>query len=129
MARSNAADDRTLSSFLAAFIATGAFLLSALAIVVVSTYQPGAATVTAQAPVAVSLKEFSISPATINAGTGQVTLTITNAGTQTHNLEVKGINKKSADIPAGGTATLDLGKVEAGTYAVICVVPGTRRRA
>jgi FtsP/CotA-like multicopper oxidase with cupredoxin domain len=126
MSRPSSAGDRSFTSTVAAFVATGAFLLSALAIVVVSTYEPSTSTsaVAAQAPVAVKLSEFAISPATISAGTGELTLAISNVGTQTHNIEVKGLNKKSPDIPAGGSATLDLGKVPAGTYTVVCLIPG-----
>ena len=124
MSRPRSADDRSLNSFVTSFVAIGAFLFAALAIVVVATYDPGSSTAATQAPVAVTLDEFTISPATISAGSGDLTLTITNAGTQTHNLEVKGIGKKSPDIPAGGTATLELGKVSEGTYAVVCLIAG-----
>jgi FtsP/CotA-like multicopper oxidase with cupredoxin domain len=124
MPRPASPEDRSFFSFVAALVATGAFLLAAMAIVVVSTYEPGGGTVAEQGPIAVTLNEFSITPATISAGSGQVTLQITNAGTQVHNLEVKGIGKKTPDIPAGGTATLDLGKVEPGTYPVLCLISG-----
>ena len=124
MARSAQPEDRSFFSFFAAFTSVAAFLLAALGIVVVSTYDPGSATVAAQAPVAVTLSEFAITPATISAGTGGVTLSITNTGAQTHNIEVKGVNKKTPDIAPGGTATLDLGKVAAGSYVVVCLIPG-----
>ena len=124
MTRPQSQEDRSFFSFVATFVSVGAFLLAALGLVVVATYDPGSATVTTQAPIAVSLTEFAISPSTISAGTGAVTLTVTNNGSQVHNLEVKGLDKKTPDIQPGGTATLDLGKVEAGTYPVLCLIAG-----
>lgn len=123
MPRQTPADRDFLSTF-ASLTAIAAFLLAALGIIVVATYDPAGSTTATQAPVAVELSEFKITPATIAAGTGNVVLSITNTGTMTHNLEVKGLNKKTADIPAGQTATLDLGTVAAGSYTVVCLIPG-----
>ena len=116
--------ERDLLSYFASFTAVGAFLFGAVAILVVSLGDTPAKAVAAQAPVAVSLSEFAITPGTISAGTGHVVLTVTNRGTTAHNLQVKALGKATADIPAGQTATLDLGDVEAGTYKVICAIPG-----
>jgi len=124
MSRSGPVEDRSTFSIFAAFTSVAAFLLATLGIVVVATYDPGSAVVATQAPVAVTLAEFTISPSTISVGTGAVTLTVTNTGTQIHNLEVKGLNKKTPDIAPGGSATLDLGTVPAGTYVVVCLIPG-----
>ena len=124
MSRTGPVEDRSMFSIFAAFTSVAAFLLATLGIVVVATYDPGSAAVTAQAPVAVTLSEFKITPSTIAVGTGPVTLTVTNTGTQVHNLEVKGLNMKTPDIQPGGTATLDLGTVAAGTYVVVCLIPG-----
>jgi uncharacterized cupredoxin-like copper-binding protein len=117
-------DDRSVLSMFAAFTAVAAFLLAALGIVVVATYTPGTSTTSTQGPIAVTLAEFSIAPATISAATGNVVLEVTNTGTQVHNLMVKGLDKKTPDIPAGGSATLDLGTVGAGTFEVVCLIAG-----
>jgi plastocyanin len=116
--------DRDFLSLFASFTAIGAFLIAALGILVVATYDPAESTAATQAPVAVALSEFEISPATITAGTGKVVLSVTNDGTMAHNLQVKGLGKKTADLAAGQSATLDLGEVAAGTYTVVCTIPG-----
>lgn len=73
--------------------------------------------------ISVTLSEFAISPATINAAPGNVVLQVSNAGSIAHNLTVKDL-KATADLEAGHTATLDLGSLSAGTYDVYCSIPG-----
>jgi nitrite reductase (NO-forming) len=53
-----------------------------------------------------------------------VKIKVANSGPSVHNLEVKGLSKKTADLKPGESADLDLGKVKAGTYDVICNIPG-----
>jgi FtsP/CotA-like multicopper oxidase with cupredoxin domain len=113
-------------STFAALTSIVAFLMAALAIGAVTfidgdTTGSAAATVTT---VDVALSEFAISPVTINAAAGPVKLAITNSGKVAHNLSIDALGKKTADIAPGGTATLDLGDVKAGTYAVQCLVAG-----
>ena len=71
-----------------------------------------------------TLSEFKVTPATINAKAGHVTLALTNTGSQMHNLSIASLGKTSAEVQAGGSSSFDLGVVSAGTYAVICLVPG-----
>jgi manganese oxidase len=52
------------------------------------------------------------------------TITVTNAGTMTHNLGIKGTDLVTPDIPPGGSATLDLSSLEPGSYTVICTIAG-----
>jgi plastocyanin len=114
-------------SLIAAFVSVGAFFFSGLAIVVVATIDggsSGSSGVAAEAaPIPVTLSEFKIAPAAIAAASGHVQLQITNSGSQTHNVSVVGV-KKSPDIAAGKTGTLDLGELKAGTYQVLCEIPG-----
>ena len=73
----------------------------------------------------VTLTEFAIDPSMIDVSTGG-TLTVRNAGAAVHNLEVEGADLKTADLQAGGTASLDLSGLEAGDYTVFCNLPGHR---
>jgi hypothetical protein len=60
----------------------------------------------------VSLSEFKVSPVTIGAGGS---LMVMNEGSATHNLAIDGTDIKTADIPAGGDETVELGGLEPGT--------------
>lgn len=75
------------------------------------------------APVAVTLSEFSITPAAIAVPKGGQ-LTVTNSGTMTHNLSVGGTSVKLPDLAAGATATLDLSSLAPGSYDLYCAIPG-----
>ena len=73
--------------------------------------------------ISATLSEFevSLSAAEIGAG-GQIA--VTNAGSMVHNVGIEGTDLVTPDIPAGGTATLDLSSLEPGTYTVYCEIPG-----
>lgn len=77
----------------------------------------------AAAPVAVALSEFSIAPGTITVPIGGK-IEVTNNGTVDHNVAVTDTAIKSADIPAGGSETLDLSELEPGEYELFCAIPG-----
>jgi plastocyanin len=77
----------------------------------------------ASAPVSVALSEFAISPAEISVPLGGK-IAITNNGSVDHNVAVLDTAIKSADLPAGGTETLDLSSLEPGTYELFCAIPG-----
>jgi uncharacterized cupredoxin-like copper-binding protein len=76
-------------------------------------------------PVAVSLSEFTISPAPLTASAGG-TLAVTNDGTTTHDLTVEGQDLATPTLDAGGTADLDVSALAPGTYTVFCSIPGHR---
>lgn len=119
-------EPRMISAF-ASFTAIAAFLIAVVSVIVVVNKDTGGASSAASgtnAPIQVSLKEFSITPKTFTASPGKITFDIKNDGTMVHNLGVQSLGKVSPDIPAGGTGTLDLGTVPAGTYQVICEIPG-----
>jgi uncharacterized cupredoxin-like copper-binding protein len=84
----------------------------------------GAAGVGAGAAAAqVSLSEFSISPLMISASQDGG-IDIVNNGTVEHNLAVQGTDVRTAMIPSGESAHLDLSGLAAGTYTVFCEVAG-----
>jgi len=123
MSPASSTNDRSMVSVFAILLALVAFGISTLGIAVFRNSDGGSVT-TQAAPIAVSLSEYKIAPATITAPVGHVQLSVTNAGTMVHNLSVTPGGKRTPDIPAGGTVTLDLGTLAAGTYQVECLVPG-----
>lgn len=71
----------------------------------------------------VSLTEFAIT-GDLTAPAGEVSLNVTNGGTMDHNLAEVDLDVRTAMLPAGQSATLDLGDLAPGTYTLICEVPG-----
>lgn len=74
--------------------------------------------------VSVTLKEFSISPAMIDAKPGDITVSVTNLGTMEHNFSIKELGQATKNIQPGETVTLKLSNVKAGNYTTYCSVPG-----
>ena len=110
---------------IAIMISLGAFLLAGICVAVVSSHSSSSSSsVTAAGPIPVTLTEFKITPAAIEATAGDVVLSVTNSGTTAHNLSVTPGGQKTPDIPPGKTVPLDLGKLAAGTYQVECLIPG-----
>jgi nitrite reductase (NO-forming) len=108
---------------MALVVATGAFLVAALGLVAASLHTEGSVSAGPTGPIMVGLSEFAITPSNIKASAGPVELQITNTGTQVHNLEVVGFGT-SPDVAPGGTTTLTLPDMAAGTYEVICNIAG-----
>ena len=71
----------------------------------------------------ITLGEYKIE-GTLTVPAGNVALNITNGGTIEHNVEIKELGKKSANIKSGASGKLDLGNVEPGTYEIICNIAG-----
>lgn len=95
-------------------------------------------------PIAITLTEMAINPATSSAAAGEVTLDVKNDGKMPHEVVVIKTDKKAADlgpadaegrvseagslgetgdIDAGASKTLTL-KLDKGHYALICNMPG-----
>ena len=110
-----------------AFVAVliGVFGIAALvvALLIGTNKSEGAASTTASGPAAVTLSEFKIAPATINATNG-AGLHVTNGGNVQHNLEIVGTSFATKMIDAGKSEHLDISKLEPGDYTVICQVAG-----
>jgi uncharacterized cupredoxin-like copper-binding protein len=125
MPANSGTEDRSTFSLAAVLVAVASFLIATICVVVVSSSDSLSAgsSVTAAAPIAVTLSEFKITPSMIHAEAGDVTLSITNGGTAVHNVSVTP-RAKTPDIPAGATVPLELGKLAAGTYEVQCLIPG-----
>ena len=75
------------------------------------------------ATIAVELSEFSIDGA-LSADPGSITLNVSNAGSQQHDLELRETGAKTPLLSSGESATLALGELDAGSYELYCTVPG-----
>lgn len=86
---------------------------------------PGAGTAgTAAASTAnVHLSEFAISPGSVRLASGG-TLDVRNDGAAPHNVAIEGTDFISPMLAGGETAPLALTGLAAGTYTLICQVPG-----
>ena len=71
----------------------------------------------------VTLAEFSIDPSAITAAVGS-TITVTNGGTVDHNFAIKDTSVRTKTLHAGESASVSLHGVKAGSYTVICEIPG-----
>ena len=71
----------------------------------------------------VSLSEFKIE-GNLTAPAGKVTVKVTNKGTVEHNLAFVSTGQVTKNIPSGGSESLDLGVLKAGSYDIQCNIPG-----
>jgi manganese oxidase len=72
---------------------------------------------------AIGLSEFALTPAAVTVPEGG-SLKVTNNGTVAHNLSIEGSDRKTADLGAGESETLDLSALAPGDYTIICAIPG-----
>ena len=72
----------------------------------------------------VQLSEFAITPAAIVVPPGVVQLRVTNTGSIAHNLSVPALGKKTADLLAGESETLNLGELDEGVLDALCEIAG-----
>ena len=72
----------------------------------------------------IELSEWAIT-GDLEVPPGELTITLTNAGTMAHNLVFEN-GPRSADLNPGDTVTLDVGSLEPGTYVIYCDIAGHR---
>lgn len=76
----------------------------------------------------VTMTEFNFDPSTIDAKAGKVTLYLVNSGSTAHDLVVKdssgSVVAKSDLVKAGDSATFAVPSLAAGSYTIVCDVPG-----
>jgi len=75
------------------------------------------------AGVPVSLTEFAITPSEVDVPLGG-SITVSNDGSITHNLTVKGTDLRTPDLAPGTKERLDLSSLDAGMYTIYCQIPG-----
>lgn len=118
--------ERNAVSIFSAAVAVVALVVAGIA-VAVSNNSDSTSTTTGgggNAPIAVNLSEFAITPKELSAKPGNVVLSVTNTGTLEHNLAVTSLDKKTRNLKPGETATLDLGTLAAGSYPIQCDITG-----
>ena len=77
--------------------------------------------------VTIMLSEFAISPAQVSVPAGTpIDFSVMNMGAATHTLAVETPDGTlaSGDIAAGATGSLSVPALDAGTYRIVCTVPG-----
>lgn len=88
---------------------------------------PAASTAPSGAGVAIQVKDFAIEPAAVTVKAGTVAFNVTNQGPTVHNVTVRDSAGKivfgSRDLREGETQTVS-GDLKAGTYDLICTLPG-----
>lgn len=117
-----------LATMVAALAACGGSAASNSAAIptVGATATPGSeASSSAGATVSVIATDFAFALDTAQAPGGTVAFTIRNNGTSQHDFQINGngVDKKTALIDPGKTASLSL-VLQPGTYAYSCTVPG-----
>ena len=83
----------------------------------------GAAALGAPLTAHVGLTEFKIDPAGLEVAKGGV-LHVQNDGSTAHNLSVVDTDLVTADLSAGQAEELDVSSLAAGSYEVVCLIPG-----
>ncbi|HZQ78471.1 MAG TPA: multicopper oxidase domain-containing protein [Acidimicrobiia bacterium] len=119
---------RSIWSVFASVAAVGALVIATIALVR-SDGNKGGGAVTAEAggaptELTVNASEFKFNPDALNAAPGPVRLDLHNAGAIQHTLALKDTNKTTPLVDPGKMETLDLGSLTAGTYTLICTIPG-----
>src|SRR2546421_7276982 len=87
---------------------------------------PPSSTGSPQETISLSEKEFSITPKTISVSkAGSYTFDVKNDGQITHALVVEGngVEQKTGDVQAGGTASLTV-SLKKGSYEIYCPIDG-----
>jgi FtsP/CotA-like multicopper oxidase with cupredoxin domain len=120
-------EERRSATFVASFLLAGLALLfvplAIIGIIAVVRESPTAADASAtRTTTHVSLKEFAIA-GDLTVPAGPVTLHATNAGSAEHNVTLQG-GAGTENIASGASGEVDLGSLAAGTYTLICTIPG-----
>jgi plastocyanin len=72
----------------------------------------------------VSMTEFAFDPDPIVLEAGDARLEVVNDGAVAHDLVINELGKGTPDLPAGERMVVDLSDQPAGTYRVVCDLPG-----
>ncbi len=83
----------------------------------------GGAAAAAPTTLGLTLSEFSID-GQLSAQPGDVSLLVTNNGSQQHNVAVRETGAETPMLNTGENATLALGTLDEGTYELYCTVAG-----
>jgi plastocyanin len=106
-------------------VAVGVVLVIVVMVVVVAAGGSSDSTSGGKASV-ISMTEMKFTPDPIDLPRTDARLRIVNDGAVPHSFIVPELGKGTPDLDAGAEMTLDLTAVPAGTYTVICDIPGHR---
>jgi uncharacterized cupredoxin-like copper-binding protein len=120
-------DERDSGRFFARFLfgAVALVFLPLAAIGIIAVVQDDGAdavTATGSTTLDLSLSEFAIK-GDLEAPAGRVVLAATNTGSAEHNLTLEG-GPGTKNLASGATGEVDLGELEAGSYVLLCTIPG-----
>lgn len=105
----------------------GAGVLAVLAVAALAACGGGGSSQPAGS-IKVTLSEFKFDPSSIDAKAGKVTLFLVNSGSAGHDLVVQDstgkVIAKSQVVSGGGSAVLQIPDLAAGSYTIVCDVPG-----
>ena len=99
-------------------------LLVVMAVVLVATGEDDGQGGTVQDVVRVSMTEFAFSPDPIVVDRDAAVFDVVNDGEVAHNLLIGALGKGAPDLGPGEAFELDLTDQPAGTYRVVCDLPG-----
>ncbi len=121
--------DRNMAGMFASMVAVAAFIVAVVAVVAAGrgggSGGSGSTSGDSGAPssVHVTLSEFAIKPSPVAVAVGGK-LHVENTGTTVHNVTVKDTTVKTPDLKPGASAELDLSSLKAGSYTLVCSIPG-----
>ena len=73
----------------------------------------------------VDAHEMTFDPTELSVPAGQeITLTVTNSGALPHEFKIDALGIDSGEVPAGGSVTVTIPALEAGSYQYHCPLPG-----
>ena len=122
--KSPLANGSALISLMMVLVISMVLVVGAIGVVAVANGNGGGgASAGGGSTVSVTLSEFKITLEPAVVPPGKVTLQIHNAGSAEHNVAVTSLDKRVANIPVGGNATLNLGNLS-DSVELICEVAG-----
>lgn len=120
---------RSIWSIFASVAAVGALIVATIALVRsdggTTSVSTGGEVSGTPTRLAVAASEFKFSPATLTAPAGPVVIDVHNSGAIQHTMGLKDAAAKvTPNIDPGQTQALDLGSLKAGSYTLVCTIPG-----
>ncbi len=124
--------DRNPTSLFAILVAFAAFAVGVAAIVTGGGGSGGGSSSSGKdlpsGPVDAALAEWKIDLKPAAVAPGEMEFNITNGGTMEHDLSILELEQTSPKLEAGKNISWSAGKLDAGTYTVICTIPGHREQ-
>ena len=117
-----ASEDRSVLGWTSFLVAIGALVIALLIPILDKDDEVSSAAGAALTVLDVELGALKLTPDQLTATPGHIQIRVTNVDTQTHNLSIAG--QKTQDLQKGESEVLDLGELGAGSYDMLCEIPG-----